>query len=344
MRIIVTGGAGFIGSCVVRKAIAEGYAVLNIDALTYAASLDNIASVSSSQKYHFEKIDICNYDKLYKTIDSFQPDSIIHLAAESHVDRSIGSASKVLETNIIGTFNLLDIFTKYWRSKNKPNSHRFIHISTDEVFGEARNSELFTENTRYDPKNPYSASKASSDHLVRAWINTHDIPAIITNCSNNYGPYQFPEKLIPLTINAIRNSKTIPIYGDGLQIRDWIYVDDHVSGLMKVLKDGIIGESYNIGSNNEVTNIDLVRMICINLDKKLKNTKTFTNLIKFVKDRPGHDKRYAIDSTKIRSQLNWTPEHNIESGLNKTIDWYLSNEDWLDKLSQKAIVKNRFSS
>ena len=344
MRIVVTGGAGFIGSCVVRKAVAEGHTVLNIDSLTYAACLENISSVSSLKNYCFEKIDICNYDKLYNSINSFQPDAIIHLAAESHVDRSIGSASKVLETNIIGTFNLLDIFTKYWLNKNKPKNYRFIHISTDEVFGEALDNKLFTEKTKYDPKNPYSASKASSDHLVRAWVNTHDIPAIITNCSNNYGPYQFPEKLIPLTINAIRNLKPIPIYGDGLQIRDWIYVDDHVTGILKVLVDGNIGQSYNIGSNNEVTNIDLVEMICNQLDEKLNNENSSTSLIKFVKDRPGHDKRYAIDSTKMRSELHWTPEHDIESGLIKTIDWYLSNQDWLDKLSEEAIVKNRFSS
>ncbi len=344
MRIVVTGGAGFIGSCVVRNAIAKGYTVLNIDSLTYAACLDNISSVSGLKNYFFENIDICNYDKLNDSINSFQPDAIIHLAAESHVDRSIGSASKVLETNIIGTFNLLDIFTKNWISKRKPKSYRFIHISTDEVFGEALNNKLFTEDTKYDPKNPYSASKASSDHLVRAWINTHDIPAIITNCSNNYGPYQFPEKLIPLTINAVRNLKTIPIYGDGLQIRDWIYVDDHVTGILKVLTDGTIGQSYNIGSNNELTNIDLVKMICRRLDEKLNNKNSYTSLIKFVKDRPGHDKRYAIDSTKIRNELNWSPKHDIELGLTKTIDWYLSNQVWLDKLSEKAIVKNRFSS
>ena len=344
MRIIITGGVGFIGSCVVRKAIEKGYTVLNIDALTYAASLDNVASVSNSKNYLFDNIDIRDYDKLYKSINAFQPDAIMHLAAESHVDRSIDSASKVLETNIIGTFNLLDIFTKYWLDKNKSKNYRFIHISTDEVFGEALHGEMFTETTNYDPKNPYSASKASSDHLVRAWVNTHKTPAIITNCSNNYGPFQFPEKLIPLVINAIRNFKTIPVYGDGLQIRDWIYVDDHVNGLFSVLMDGKIGESYNIGSNNEVTNIDLVRMICQRMDERLKNKDSYTNLIEFVKDRPGHDKRYAIDSSKIRNEIGWAPKYNIDSGLNKTIDWYMSNQNWLDSLAEKTNLKNRFTS
>ena len=344
MRLLITGGAGFIGSCMVRKSIEQGHAVLNIDSLTYAACLDNVASVSKSSGYSFEKIDIRDYKKLEKVIDSFQPDSIINFAAESHVDRSIDSASRVLETNIIGTFNLLDIFTKYWVKNNRSKTHKFIHISTDEVFGEALESELFTETTPYDPKNPYSASKASSDHLVRAWTNTHGTPAIITNCSNNYGPFQFPEKLIPLTINAIRNSRSIPIYGDGKQIRDWIYVDDHINGVMRVLQRGAVGESYNIGSNNEVTNIDLVEMICDTLDTKLNNSTSSKQLIEFVRDRPGHDRRYAIDSTKIRSQLGWIPTFDIEAGIDITVDWYLANEAWLDNLSEKAILKNRFTS
>ena len=344
MRLLITGGAGFIGSCMVRKSIEQGHTVLNIDSLTYAACLDNVASVSKSNGYSFEKIDIRDYKKLEKAIESFQPDAIINFAAESHVDRSIESASRVLETNIIGTFNLLDIFTKYWMKKNRSETYRFIHISTDEVFGEALDSELFTETTSYDPKNPYSASKASSDHLVRAWMNTHGTPAIITNCSNNYGPFQFPEKLIPLTINAIRNSRSIPIYGDGKQIRDWIYVDDHINGVMRVLQSGTLGESYNIGSNNEVTNIDLVEMICDTVDTKLENNTSSRQLIEFVRDRPGHDRRYAIDSTKIRSQVGWIPTFDIETGIDITVDWYLANEAWLDNLSEKAILKNRFTS
>ncbi len=344
MRLLITGGAGFIGSCMVRKSIEEGHTVLNIDSLTYAACLDNVASVSKSNGYSFEKIDIRDYKKLEKAIESFQPDAIINFAAESHVDRSIDSASRVLETNIIGTFNLLDIFTKYWMKKNMSETYRFIHISTDEVFGEALDCELFTETTSYDPKNPYSASKASSDHLVRAWMNTHGTPAIITNCSNNYGPFQFPEKLIPLTINAIRNSRPIPIYGDGKQIRDWIYVDDHIDGVMRVLQRGTLGESYNIGSNNEVTNIDLVEMICDTVDTKLENNTSSRQLIEFVRDRPGHDRRYAIDSTKIRSQIGWIPRFDIETGIDITVDWYLANEAWLDNLSEKAILKNRFTS
>ena len=344
MRLLITGGAGFIGSCMVRESIAQGHTVLNIDSLTYAACLDNVSSVSNSKQYSFKKIDIRDYNELKKEIDSYQPDAIINLAAESHVDRSIDSASKVLQTNIMGTFNLLDIFTKYWIQKNTSKTYKFIHISTDEVFGEALDSEMFTESTRYDPKNPYSASKAASDHLVRSWHNTHGTPAIITNCSNNYGPFQFPEKLIPLTINAIRNSNPIPIYGNGKQIRDWIYVDDHINGVLNVLEKGTIGDSYNIGSNNELKNIDLVEMICSNLDKKLNNTIPSKNLIEFVKDRPGHDRRYAIDSSKIRTELGWTPSFDIETGLDKTIDWYLSNETWLDNLSEKAILRNRFSS
>ncbi len=341
MKIIITGGAGFIGSCVVRYAINRGDTVLNIDSLTYASCLDNLDSIKDSDKYFFEKIDICNYQSLKFSINSFQPDAIIHLAAESHVDRSIGASLNVIETNIIGTYNLVDIFTKYWIKNNKNPSTRFIHVSTDEVFGEAKNSELFTEDTAYNPKNPYSASKASSDHLVRAWVNTHKTPALITNCSNNYGPFQFPEKLIPLTINSVRNNNRIPIYGNGKQIRDWIYVDDHVEGVFKVLDDGIIGDSYNIGSNNEVTNIDLVTKICNILDKKLDLKESSLKLIEFVKDRPGHDKRYAINSSKIRNELKWSPSLDIDEGLDKTIDWYLSNGDWLDKLSDKAIVKNR---
>tara|TARA_B100000900_G_C20527472_1_gene694846 strand:+ start:135 stop:1181 length:1047 start_codon:yes stop_codon:yes gene_type:complete len=332
MRILVTGGAGFIGTNVILSAIERGHTVLNIDCLSYAGSLKNLISVESHPKYSFEKTDIRDQVKIHNILENFQPDYIFHLAAESHVDRSIDSAFTVLSSNIMGTCTLLDECSKYWIKKGRPNHFIFHHISTDEVFGSVKNDIKFNEETKYDPLNPYSVSKASSDHLVRSWINTHGIPAIITNCSNNYGSYQFPEKLIPLTITNALMHRKIPIYGDGKQIRDWIYVDDHVDALFLVLEKGKAGETYMIGSNNEYQNIDIVKKICKLLDEKVPSDRSYNTLIEYVTDRPGHDRRYAIDASKIRKQLLWNPQYNLEQGLEKTIDWYLENRQWAEDI------------
>ncbi len=335
MRIIVTGGAGFIGSNFIHKYIKD-HEILNYDKLTYAGNLNNLESINEFPNYSFVKGDINDGLLFEKIISDFQPDKIINFAAESHVDRSIDNPENFLETNILGTFKILNASLKYFNKsdKKKQGSFRFLHISTDEVYGSLGLTGSFKESTSYDPSSPYSASKASSDHLVQAWFKTYGLPIIITNCSNNYGPYQFPEKLIPLIIINCLENKSLPIYGDGKNIRDWIYVDDHCEGIMKVLKNGKIGETYNIGGNQEITNIDLVYKICKILDQKkpLRDGNVYSDLIKFVKDRPGHDFRYAIDSSKIETQLNFKPFENISTGLEKTVKWYLNNLDWINEI------------
>ncbi len=340
--IFVTGGAGFIGSALIKFIINNGqYKVVNIDKLTYAGNLDSLAGVSSSEKYKFEQIDICNDEDIEKTFLKYKPFSIIHLAAESHVDRSIKSPDEFIRTNIIGTVNLLKNSLNYFNSldKNEANSFRFMHVSTDEVYGDLNDGEPFKETDSYDPSSPYSASKASSDHFVRAWRRTYGLPTIITNCSNNYGPNQFPEKLIPHVIIKAVSGEKIPVYGKGDQIRDWLYVEDHARALMDVLEKGNIGDTYNIGGNNEVKNIDVVNKICRHLDDlvqaKPNSIKSFSELISFVDDRPGHDKRYAINNSKISKDLNWYPHENFESGILKTVKWYLANKKWWTRVISK---------
>lgn len=338
-KIIITGGMGFIGSAVIRRAIALNFNILNIDALTYAANEETLISFNGKKNYSFSKVDIRNYNELSEQFNNFSPDYVMHLAAESHVDRSIDSPINFLETNIMGTFNLLDIANKYWIQNNKFLDFRFHHISTDEVFGSLGNTGFFTEETSYKPNSPYAASKASSDHLVRAWNKTYGLPAIITNCSNNYGPFQFPEKLIPLIIiNAISNKK-LPIYGNGINVRDWLYVDDHANALLEVLQKGKVGSSYNIGGENELRNIDIVKKICKILDKLLPRESKYEELIMFVNDRPGHDHRYAIKPTKILNDLNWSPSVSIDNGLEKTVKWYLANRNWWEPLVNKNEIK-----
>jgi len=336
MKILITGGSGFIGSSLVRHLINNtNYEVLNIDKLSYSGNNKSLKSIASSPRYTFKKLDICNYQALKKYFKLFKPDLVMHLAAESHVDRSILKSDDFIQSNIIGTYTLLEISRDYWSGlpKLQKKNFRFHHISTDEVYGELKNKyELFSEKTSYKPYSPYSASKASSDHLVRAWGRTYGFPFVITNCSNNYGPYQFPEKLIPNTILSALNGKKIPIYGKGNQIRDWLYVDDHISALVLVALNGRIGETYNIGGNNEMENIKVVRLICNLLEEihppQKKTFKKYKNLIEFVKDRPGHDLRYAIDARKIYKDLGWKPKESFETGIRKTINWYLNNKNW----------------
>ncbi len=340
MKIVVTGGAGFIGSAVIRHIIKNtNNIVTNIDKLTYAGNLDNLASVSSSTRYSFLHEDICDLNAMKKLFFKFQPDAILHLAAESHVDKSIIGPSDFIKSNIIGTYTLLETARSYFEElplQEKIN-FRFHHISTDEVYGDLGGSEgLFLEDTPYSPSSPYSASKASSDHLVRAWNRTYGLPTVITNCSNNYGPYHFPEKLIPLAIlNALQGSH-IPIYGDGSQVRDWLFVDDHACALYEVLTKGEIGETYNIGGNSQHTNIDVVKKICKILEKlapqKPEGIKNYSDLIRFVNDRPGHDSRYAIDTSKIEKELGWRPKETFETGIEKTVRWYLDNNDWYSRI------------
>ena len=344
MKLLVTGGAGFIGSAVVRLAIARGHSVVNLDALTYAACLENLTEVSGNPKYFFEHVDIRNREKLDAIFKKYNPDAVMHLAAESHVDRSIDGPSDFIETNITGTFNLLEAARTYWRSNGRPESFRFHHISTDEVFGSLTSDPnvKFTEQTPYAPRSPYSASKASSDHLVRAWHETYGLPIVITNCSNNYGPYHFPEKLVPVIILNALAEKDLPIYGDGGQVRDWIYVEDHADALMLVLSKGEIGRSYNVGGENEHTNLELVRMLCSILDRLRPRFKgSYEELIKFINDRPGHDLRYAIDPSRIRTELGWRPSCNLEVGLEKTVCWYLQNEDWWRPLLDRSGIGQR---
>jgi len=331
MKILVTGGAGFIGSAVIRLAVSRGHAVVNLDALTYAACLTNVAPVAVSSLYAFEQADIRDRCALDAAFAAHKPDIVMHLAAESHVDRSIDGPGDFIETNITGTFNMLEAARKYWLEQGRPEDFRFHHISTDEVFGSLPSATeiMFTENTPYDPRSPYSASKASSDHLVRAWHETYGLPVLLSNCSNNYGPYHFPEKLIPLIILNALAGKPLPIYGDGSNIRDWLYVEDHADALLLVATKGKVGRSYNIGGENERTNLELVQTICQTLDRlKPRADGSYADLITFVTDRPGHDARYAIDPSRIRDELGWHPSVTVEEGLELTVGWYLENEDW----------------
>jgi dTDP-glucose 4,6-dehydratase len=331
--VIVTGGAGFIGANLVKLLIQEtDCKVINIDKLTYAGCLKSLEDVSESPRYKFEKIDICNSNEIKRIFEEYKPNAVLNLAAESHVDRSIDGPKEFIETNIIGTFNLLEVSRNYLQSGRAPSNFRFLHVSTDEVYGSLGKEGLFTEETPYSPNSPYSASKASSDHLVRAWHHTFGLPVLITNCSNNYGPYQFPEKLIPLNLMNALNNKPIQIYGQGENIRDWLYVEDHCSGILTVLEKGKIGESYNIGGNNERTNLELIEFICKILDEvsPREDKKPHSSAITFVKDRPGHDMRYAIDAGKMKRELNWQPIETLETGIKKTVLWYLGNQDWVN--------------
>ena len=335
MKILVTGGAGFIGSALVRHLIqSTSHQVLNFDKLTYAGNLASLKGVASSDRYAFVQADICDRKALDLTLSQFQPDAVMHLAAESHVDRSIDGPKAFVETNVIGTYTLLEACRAYWSGLESPkrDAFRFHHISTDEVFGDLDGTDsLFTEDTPYAPSSPYSASKASSDHFVRAWGRTYGLPILITNCSNNYGPYQFPEKLIPLvTIKALKG-EALPVYGDGQQVRDWLFVEDHARALLKVLEKGAVGETYNIGGHNERTNLEVVNTICSLLDELTPSDAPHSDLVEFVTDRPGHDLRYAIDASKIERELGWAPEETFDSGLRKTVEWFISNRAWWQK-------------
>ncbi len=335
MKILVTGGAGFIGSAVVRLAVSRGHEVVNLDAMTYAGCAANVAPVSDSPLYAFEHVDIRDRAAVDRVFSTHQPHMVMHLAAESHVDRSIDGPSDFVETNITGTFNMLEAARSYWVSREKPDAFRFHHISTDEVFGSLGVVGMFTETTPYDPRSPYSASKAASDHLVRAWAETYGLPVVLTNCSNNYGPYHFPEKLVPVVILNALAGKDIPVYGQGLNVRDWLYVEDHADALLLVLEKGALGRSYNIGGENEARNIDLVRSICGILDAKRPKGTPYAEQITYVTDRAGHDLRYAIDPTRIRDELGWRPSVTLEEGLEKTVQWYLDNEEWWRALQQR---------
>lgn len=349
MKILISGGAGFIGSAVIRNILSDtDYSVINLDKLTYAGNLESIPDGENNPRYVFEQVDICDPKALKSVFKKHQPTVIMHLAAESHVDRSIDSPDVFIQTNIVGTYNLLVESRSYFQSLNKEAkaSFRFHHISTDEVYGDLEGTQdLFTENTSYAPSSPYSASKASSDHLVRAWGRTYGLPIIVTNCSNNYGPYHFPEKLIPhIILNAI-HGKPLPVYGDGSQIRDWLYVEDHARALLKVILEGAVGQTYNIGGHNEVKNIDVVEMICDLLEElapeKPSGVSQYRDLISFVKDRPGHDIRYAIDAGKISRELGWVPSETFESGLRKTVQWYLNNQHWWSRVLSGAYKLER---
>ena len=341
MKLLITGGAGFIGSAVVRLAIAQGHEVVVLDALTYAACLDNLAPVSGSDKYRFVEGDICDRALLDQVLGDHRPEAVMHLAAESHVDRSIDGPGAFIETNITGTYTLLEAARCYWRDSSKSDSFRFHHISTDEVFGSLGKTGYFTEETSYAPNSPYAASKAASDHLVRAWHETYGLPVVLSNCSNNYGPYHFPEKLIPVIIINALAGKPLPIYGNGENVRDWLYVEDHADALLTVLTKGKIGRSYNIGGENEATNIDIVREICAILDRLRPAARPYFELVNFVADRPGHDLRYAIDPTRIRTELGWRPAITLTQGLEKTVRWYLDNEDWWKASHNRSGVGNR---
>ncbi|EHD2242388.1 dTDP-glucose 4,6-dehydratase [Vibrio vulnificus] len=340
MKILVTGGAGFIGSAVIRHIINHTQdSAVNLDKLTYAGNLESLSDVAENSRYAFEQVDICDRAELDRVFAQHKPDAVMHLAAESHVDRSIDGPAAFIETNIIGTYNLLEAARAYWLTleENVKAHFRFHHISTDEVYGDLEGTDdLFTETTSYAPSSPYSASKASSDHLVRAWQRTYGFPTLVTNCSNNYGPYHFPEKLIPLMILNALDGKPLPVYGDGMQIRDWLFVEDHARALYKVVTEGEIGETYNIGGHNEKANIEVVKTICDLLEELRPNkpagVESYESLITYVKDRPGHDVRYAIDATKIAQELNWTPEETFDSGIRKTVEWYLNNQQWWQRV------------
>lgn len=347
MKILITGGAGFIGSAVIRHLIKNTkHDVLNIDKLTYAGNRESLKEIEADTRYSFAQIDICDAEALKKAFSDFQPNLIMHLAAESHVDRSIDGPAEFITTNIVGTYTLLEVARQYWQTLNDDEKvkFKFHHISTDEVYGDLeRTTDLFTETTSYAPSSPYSASKASSDHLVRAWHRTYNFPVVITNCSNNYGPYHFPEKLIPLVILNALDGKALPVYGTGKQIRDWLYVDDHARALYKVVTEGEIGETYNIGGHNEMQNIEVVKTICQILDelKPQTNGESYDALITYVKDRPGHDLRYAIDASKIKNDLGWTPTETFETGIRKTVEWYLDNLEWCRRVQDGSYQRER---
>jgi len=347
--ILITGGAGFIGSNLVRYQVETlGYQVINVDALTYAGNLESLAGISKLPNYRFEHVDIRDSRSVARLFSEYQPDAVMHLAAESHVDRSIDGPAAFIETNIVGTYNLLESARGYWRQlpPDKKTKFRFHHISTDEVYGSLPSTGVFHETSPYQPNSPYSASKAASDHLVRAWHHTYGLPVLITNCSNNYGPYQFPEKLIPLIILNAIEGKPLPVYGKGDNIRDWLYVEDHVKALTLVVERGSVGETYNIGGNNEKTNLDVVNSVCLLLNELLPNSlfAPHENLIQFVKDRPGHDKRYAIDAGKIKNELNWQPTETFESGLRKTVQWYLDNRQWCQHVQSGSYQRERLGT
>jgi dTDP-glucose 4,6-dehydratase len=344
MKLLITGGAGFIGSAVVRLAVARGHAVVNLDALTYAANPRNVDGVSGSNLYTFEHADIRDPAALTRIFATHNPDAVMHLAAESHVDRSIDAPADFIATNVTGTFNLLDAARAHWVARGRPGGFRFHHISTDEVFGSLGPTGQFSETTPYAPNSPYAASKAASDHLVRAWGETYGLPVVLTNCSNNYGPYHFPEKLIPVVILNALQGLPIPVYGAGLNVRDWLYVEDHADALLTVLERGQVGRSYNVGGENEVANIDLVRMICALIDGMRPEGAPHDRLIRFVTDRPGHDARYAIDPTRIRTELGWRPSVTLKEGLRRTVAWYLANGDWWQPLLTRAGVGQRLGT
>ena len=345
-RIIVTGGAGFIGSAVIRKLIAtRDWEVLNLDKLTYAGNLESLATVENNPRYKFVKADICDRDHVRKIFQDYNPSGIIHLAAESHVDRSIDGPREFIETNILGTYNLLEASRAYWNDLSEPDkaNFKFHHVSTDEVYGSLGDTGFFTEETPYQPNSPYSASKASSDHLVRAWHETYHLPVVTTNCSNNYGPYHFPEKLIPLMILNALEGKPLPVYGKGENVRDWLFVDDHAEALLTVFEKGKVGHTYNIGGNNEKKNIDVVKTICVLLDEMRPRAggHKYDELITYVKDRPGHDLRYAIDANKIMRDLGWKPSETFESGIRKTLTWYLENHTWCQHVQDGSYRRER---
>ena len=352
MRILVTGGAGFIGSALIRHLIQDtAHSVLNLDKLTYAGNLESLAEVETSDRYRFLQADIADRERVSEALLEFQPDAIMHLAAESHVDRSIDGPAEFIQTNIVGTYQLLEAARAYWQTLpvERREAFRFHHISTDEVYGDLHGvDDLFTETTPYAPSSPYSASKASSDHLVRAWQRTYGLPVLITNCSNNYGPYHFPEKLIPLVILNALDGKPLPVYGNGTQVRDWLFVEDHARALFKVVSEGKVGETYNIGGHNEQKNIDVVRGICALLEElapqKPAGIERFEDLITFVKDRPGHDLRYAIDASKIERELGWVPQETFETGLRKTVQWYLNNLEWCRRVQDGSYQRERLGA